>query len=172
MVYIQNLYLNQQGKHENLKFPISPTLLSFQPNFVEQFNNLWQELVEQVADTKFNETELFYEQKELFNERLFYIEPVFEQLHEAFRIWWASLAGAFAVESTADMWLQNIYMELEQLLKEAKKEPAKAFHLSVLYDKATLVKQQEPAFYAAYAIEDFLRFHKYIPTQLLSNIME
>lgn len=168
MVYLQNLYLNQRGNKKNLKFPYDRQRLAFHPKFEAQFQQLWLELTKKVADSNFNEMALFYEQKELFQTRLFQGENSFEQLHESFRTWWASLAGGYAIERTTDTWMQSIYNELTGILKNANKEPAKALHVSVIYDQCKLVKQQEYSFYAVYAIEDFLLNHKEIPKKLLN----
>lgn len=168
MIYIQNIYLNQRDSEGDLKFPYYNKPLAFHPNFETQFHQLWQQLVEKIADSAFNEMELFYEQKDLFKERLFNDEEAYEQLHISFHTWWASLAGRYSIERATDSPMETIYYKLTRLLKKANIEPLKSLHVHVIYDRCVFEKQQEHRFYAIYSIEDFMRYNKEIALKLVN----
>lgn len=170
MIYIQNCYMNERerGLAENVKFPYYNEPFTFQPDFEVQFQQLWEELAEKVADSKFNEMKLFYEQKNMFKERLLNGEPAFEQLFKSFDSWWSSLAGRYAVERATDGPVQTIYNELSVLVKNEQIVPVKALHISALYDRCAFVNDSMMPYYAAYSIEQMLLSMKKLPMQLLT----
>lgn len=134
LIYVQNLYLSQRelGKH---RFPSYRVPFSvFHENFEENFQELWETIVNSLKENHDNDLKLFYEQKALFSERLFGEQAVysvkFEDVYRTFQNWWGSFAGSFAIERAADDKVSQLYHELTT----ARNGLTNKWTMSILYD--------------------------------------
>lgn len=70
LIYIQNIYLNQNQTDEEIRFPYSSTEIAFKEDFPKQYEQLWKAITEKVKLDNSYIYELSNEDKKLFYDRL------------------------------------------------------------------------------------------------------
>lgn len=168
MVYIQNIYLNQNSSEKDeYKFPYIPALnITFQEKFESSYIELWDEITRRITAYDVNDTKIFYEDKELFYQSLFVNcdsnLKEFNEIYNTFIIWWESFAGHFAIERSIDEVGQELYADLANILPKKDRE----LNISLIYDECPLVGLDLTLDLVIIPIKDF--FVKY--EVLVSNL--
>lgn len=169
LVYIQNIYLNQNK--DQFKFPCIATKYEFQKDFEKRYRELWSEISKRVSDHPIND--IPNEEKNIIYQSLFTEDDVtlneFNKIYCSFKVWWNSLAGRFSIERSIEVPLSEIYTELANLLIEKRVKLKKALDISLIYDEC-LLADIEPSFYfAVFSLEDwFINRNELIPKLQLS----
>lgn len=175
MIYIQNIYVNQQRKEQYLKFPFFAKEVDFANDFELKFNELWHTLYLKVANEN-NEMQVFYEENQLFYENLFQVgsnnEKLYTEIVKSFEVWWSSFAGGFALERSIDGVGQQLYNEVVSILKKNKINPSKHLQISLIYDDCIFAQEMSSSYFAVVPAKDFLIAYKEVVTQLKKCFIE
>ncbi|MCM3713761.1 hypothetical protein [Halalkalibacter oceani] len=159
LVYIQNIFLNRQQNKDEWKFPYLPSRGEFQEDFEMRYREVWSEVARRISENPINDLEIFRE-KSLFYQRLFAqcerTLKEYEDIYHSFNVWWQSLAGQFAVESSISEQGQTIYTQVAEWLLEKGITPQKELTISLLYDDCLLADFDFSSYFAAISIRDFL----------------
>ena len=159
MIYIQNIYLNQNHNLESYKHPLLSSQVYFNENFILEYKDLWNEMIEKLAKPQCNDMEIFYVEKDLFYERLFIRNTdslkIYTEIYNTFEVWWNSLAGQFAVERFPEAALHSLYIELTQLLTQSDMKIQRHLKISLIYDKCLLAKEEVSSYFAVLPLNDF-----------------
>lgn len=176
MIYIQNIYVNQQRKEQYLKFPFFAKEVDFANDFELKFNELWHTLYLKVANEN-NEMQVFYEENQLFYEKLFQVSSNNEQLYseivKSFEVWWSSFAGGFALERSIDGLGQQLYNEVVSIFKQKEINPYPSkLQISLIYDDCIFAQEMSSSYFAVVPAKDFLIAYKDVVTQLKKCFIE
>lgn len=129
LIYIQNIFLNQSRNEEDLRFPYSSTKIAFKEDFELKYEELWTEISQRISDDTKNDIRTFYEEKDLFFQRLFSIDTDsfqnFNEIYKTFKVWWNSFVGRFSIERSVDEMGQKLYWDLSNLLVQKGIVPKK-----------------------------------------------
>lgn len=170
MIYIQNIYLNQNRNEDELKFPYLSTKVVFKEEFEEKYKELWDEVLEKLSRDKDNDLKIFYDNKYLFFQNLFENntdnKKMFNEVYQAFQIWWNSFAGRFSIERSVDEKSQTLYADLINWLIHREKRPEKRLHISLIYDECTLANIHISSYFAVIPTRYYFINYK----ELLSRI--
>lgn len=174
LIYIQNVFLNQNQSRDELKFPYIPTKIEFREDFEMCYRKLWDEALKRITEHPINDLKMYIEEKELFYHGLF-VETEsalndFTQLYQAFKVWWDSLAGRFSVERSVDDQGQKIYAALADLLIEERIQPKKKLDIFLIYDECVLVDLEPSSYLAVLSIRDCLMKYKELLPKLQLSI--
>ncbi|MGP4038530.1 hypothetical protein ACTWP4_01280 [Gracilibacillus sp. D59] len=163
LIYIQNIYLNQNRSEGELRFPYYRSAISFKEEFALNFKNVWDEISQRVSDHPSNGLKIFAEEKDLFYQSLFIKNPdslkEFHEIYKSFKVWWDSFIGHFALERSIDEKGQELYKELATALTQRRIQPQKELDISLVYDECLLVNLDISSYFAVVPIKDF--FFKY-----------
>ncbi|MED1612434.1 hypothetical protein [Bacillus paranthracis] len=158
MIYIQNIYLNQKEKKENLKFPYIARQFNFSTNFETNFKELWHTLRKQVTNDKYD-SQIFYNENHIFYENLFdnhlCNEELFKELICSFKVWWTSIAGQLSLEWSVNEYSTQLYNDLVLYLRQQQIEPLQQLHISLLYDDCIFVKENISSYSAILPTKTF-----------------
>lgn len=160
LIYLQNIYLNQNQGEELFKFPYVTEMIQFYDDFEMKFKELWEDILIELSKEEANglDLKIFYEEKDLFYDKLFTPNSdslkTFNEIHTGFEVWWSSEAGRFSVESVIENPMHNIYMELTNSLKKNEREPKKQLNISLIYDKCILSNTKFHSYFAVLFIMD------------------
>ncbi|ADK05656.1 TPA: hypothetical protein QCU10_002391 [Bacillus anthracis] len=169
MIYIQNIYLNQKEKKENLKFPYIARQFNFSTNFEANFKELWHTLRKQVTNDKYD-SQLFYDENHIFYENLFdnhlCNEELFKELIRSFKVWWTSIVGQLSLERSVDEYEQQLYNDLVLYLKQNEIKPLQQLHISLLYDDCIFVKENISSYSAILPTKTFFINYRAVVTTL------
>lgn len=172
LIYIQNIFLNQSRTKEELKFPYLSTRISFKEDFELIYKEMWSEVSKGISDDNISGEIRFYEEKNLFYQRLFVINSdslkQFNEIYTTFEVWWNSFAGRFSVERSIDEMGQNLYMDLADSLIQRGIEPEKALCISLIYDECLLANAEVSSYFAVFPVRDFFVRYK----ELVSKLQE
>lgn len=173
LVYIQNLFLNQNQNRDKLKFPYIPTKIEFRQDFDTCYRMLWNEVLKRITEHPKNDLKMYIEEKNLFYHGLFAETEntlnEFNQLYQGFKVWWDSLAGRLSVERSIDDQAQKIYAALADLLIEERITPKKELDIILIYDDCVLVDLEPSSYLAVLSIRDCLmKYKELIPKLQLS----
>ncbi|MGV2447099.1 UNVERIFIED_CONTAM: hypothetical protein FO527_23820 [Bacillus sp. ATCC 13368] len=173
LVFIQNIFLNQSQKSDELKFPYTRTKCEFREDFEMRYRELWDELSKRISEHPINDLKIFTEEKNLFYQGLFVENDdtlnEFNEIYQSFKVWWDSLAGRFLVERSIDGYSHKIYVELSNLLIEKGIKPKKELDISLIYDECLLVDLEPSSYFAVLSIRDcFVNYKKLISRLQLS----
>ncbi|RSD28846.1 hypothetical protein [Mesobacillus subterraneus] len=160
LVFLQNIFLNQDRKAENrLLHPyLDSSKWGLLPGeeFITNFKAVWKETLQKNSDRRLDHYGIIHDQQLLF-ERLFVQNEEghhgFTESSAAFLAWWDSMAGRIAVERVfdADM-MQKVYQELVLSLTTNPKN--NRLVIDLLYDRPVLTDQCMGTWYIALPIED------------------
>lgn len=160
LVYLQNLFLNQKNYEEAYKFPYIPCQLAFDKNFEFNFQKLWNEVCQRLAEDNLVDLNIFHNEKEFFYQRLFVASEDsvedYNEIHQAFNTWADSLAGRFGVEKSVGDVVDRLYEELTYLLIRKGMVPRKDLNLSIVYDHFPLGDLEVSPYFVIASIEEFL----------------
>lgn len=163
LIYIQNIYLNQNRIEETGKFPYLPSKFVFKEEFEIKYKELWDEILQKISNPHNIDMKIFYEEKDLFYQRLFVISSdglkKYNEIYKSFQVWWDSFAGRFSVERSVDGMGDNLYIDLANLLKEKGITPEKPLNISLIYDECQLANATISFYFAVLPVRDF--FVKY-----------
>ncbi|MEC1523925.1 hypothetical protein P9D43_18150 [Neobacillus niacini] len=164
LIYIQNIFLNQNENEEDLRFPYLSTRITIKEDFELKYEELWNEISQRIYDDNKNDVRTFYEEKDLFYQRLFVMDDDsfknFNEIHKTFKVWWNSFAGRFSIERSIDEMGQKLYWELANSLVQREIEPKKELNISLIYDECLLANAQISSYFAVLPIKDFIVNYK------------
>ena len=60
MLYVQNIFINQNQSTEQLKYPFFSSKVVFNEDFVSEYKDLWNQMIERLSNSQCNEMEIFY----------------------------------------------------------------------------------------------------------------
>lgn len=167
MIYIQNIYLNQNNDNEEFKFPYYPSTISFKEDFEWKYRELWDYISQSICDHQ-NDLEIYYEKKELIYQSLFLNNSEslnkFNEIVKSFDTWWDSFAGRFSIEGSIDERSEKVYFELSNLLIQKGIEPQKTLSISLIYDECMLDSIEVTPYFAMVPIRDyFIKYKQLVP---------
>ncbi|MDE7553918.1 hypothetical protein [Bacillus tropicus] len=169
MIYIQNMYLNQKEKKENLRFPYIAKQLNFSTDFEANFKELWHTLRKKITDDKYN-PQIFYDENYIFYEKLFDTqlcnEDSFKELVCSFKVWWTSIAGQLSLEWSVSEYSTQLYNDLVLYLKQNQIEPLQQLHISLLYDDCVFTKDNITSYSAILPTKHFFMSYSDVVTTL------
>ncbi|WBO90389.1 hypothetical protein AVT_00140 [Bacillus tropicus] len=169
MIYIQNMYLNQKEKKENLRFPYIAKTLHFSSDFETNFKELWHSLRKQIANDRYD-LQIFHEENHIFYEKLFNTqlcnEDSFKKLICSFKVWWTSIAGQLSLERSVDEYGQQLFNDLVLYLKQNQIEPLQQLHISLLYDDCVFTKDNITSYSAILPTKHFFMSYRDVFTTL------
>lgn len=173
LVYIQNIFLNQNQSRDELKFPYIPTKCEFRKEFDVCYRELWDEVSKRISEHPINDLKIFTEEKNLFYQGLFAKNDdtlnEFNEIYQSFKVWWGSFAGRFSVERSINEYGQKIYTELANSLTEKRNGPQKELNISLIYDECLLVDLEPSSYFAVLSIKDcIVNYKELIPKLQLS----
>jgi len=175
LVYLQNIYLNQNQSKEMFKFPYIPIKYIFKEEFEFFFKKLWNEVSQRISEHPMNDIKIFNEEKELFYQRLFKENDDnlrdYTEIYQSYKIWWDSFAGRFSVESSIDDKGQKLYMELKNSLIQKEIEPQKELNISLIYDECQIVNLDVSSYFAVLSTKDFFVKYKEMVPKLLKHLL-
>jgi hypothetical protein len=168
LIYIQNIFLNQNRNEEDLRFPYLSTRIAFIEDFELKYEELWNEISQRISDDNKNDVRTFYEEKDLFYQRLVVIDADslknFKEIYKTFKVWWNSFAGRFSIERSIDEMGQKLYWDLANWLVQRGIEPKKELNISLIYDKCLLANAQISSYFAVVPIRDFfVKYEELVP---------
>ncbi|WP_053218794.1 hypothetical protein [Virgibacillus senegalensis] len=170
LIYIQNIFLNQN--EEELRFPYLSNRMMFKEQFELKYKELWNEVSEKIFKDNGSDSRIFYEEKDVFYQRLFMNNAEsltgFNEVYISFQVWWDSFAGRFSVERSINEIGRNLYLELANFLKNSGVEPQKHLNIILVYDDCLLANNEAYSYFAILPIKDF--FVKY--KELVSKLRE
>ncbi|WP_313893663.1 hypothetical protein [Psychrobacillus sp.] len=142
LIYIQNIFLNQNQRNGKFKFPYMTTKYMFREEFESTYKKLWDEVSERIFDQSISDMEIFYEEKDLFYQRLFVESDEnlkdYTEIYKSFGVWWESFAGRISIERSISDEGWNLYVGLANLLAQKGIEPKKELSISLIYDECIL----------------------------------
>lgn len=169
MIYIQNMYLNQKEKKENLRFPYIARKLNFSNEFEANFKELWHALRKQIANDRYD-LQIFYEENNIFYEKLFDThlcnEESFKELICSFKVWWTSIVGQHSLEWSVSEYSTQLYNDLVLYLKQNQIEPLQQLHISLLYDDCVFTKDNITSYSAILPTKHFFINYRDVVTTL------
>ncbi|GAB6461698.1 MULTISPECIES: hypothetical protein [unclassified Bacillus cereus group] len=169
MIYIQNMYLNQKEKKENLRFPYIARQFNFSTNFEANFKELWHSLRKQIANDRYD-LQIFHEENHIFYEKLFDTqlcnEDSFKELICSFKVWWTSIIGQLSLERSVDEYGQQLYNDLVLYLKQNEIEPLQQLHISLLYDDCVFITNNTTSYSAILPTKHFFINYRDVVTTL------
>ena len=169
MIYIQNIYLNQNEKKETLKFPYIARQFNFSTNFEANFKELWHSLRKQMANDKYD-SQIFYDENHIFYENLFdnhlCNKELFKELICSFKVWWTSIAGQLSLEWSVSDFSRQLYEDLVLYIKQHQIKPLQQLHISLLYDDCVFVKNNTTSYSAILPTKHFFINYRDVVTTL------
>ena len=169
MIYIQNMYLNQKEKKENLRFPYIAKQLNFSTDFEANFKELWHTLRKKITDDKYD-SQIFYDENYIFYEKLFDTqlcnEDSFKELVCSFKVWWTSIAGQLSLKWSVSEYSRQLYNDLVLYLKQNQIEPLQQLHISLLYDDCVFTKDNITSYSAILPTKHFFMSYSDVVTTL------
>ncbi|RTQ92515.1 hypothetical protein [Lysinibacillus telephonicus] len=170
LIYLQNIYLNQNHRGRHLKYPYLSTSISFKDDFDFEFKKLWNEVSQRICDDGGNDLHIFHHEKYVFYKKLFISSvdslKMYDEVYTAFQVWWSQYAGQFAIERSVDAPMHSLYHNLANLLKESKIEPKKYLNISLIYDECLLVNNKISSNFGVLSIEHILSKHNQLSQKL------
>ncbi|MGA3677819.1 hypothetical protein [Lysinibacillus agricola] len=161
LIYIQNIFLNQNRKANKFKYPnftLSPSF--FKPNFENRFKTLWSDVCQTIDKDVSNDFLLgdFYYQ-ELFNSNEENLQK-FNEIRQSFQIWWDSLAGQFSIERSIDEQRDLLYQDLKILFDKYNFSPEQVISVYVIYDDYVFETRLATPYFIVASINTFYIHYK------------
>lgn len=173
LVYLQNIFLNQNNYEQVYRFPYLPSKhLVFKENFEIHFKELWDDMSQRLADDYLGDLKIFHDEKEIFYQKLFVNSDEslkdYREIHQTFAIWARSLAGRYGIEKSVDE--ERLYRDLVHLLLPKEISPQRELHISVVYDQFPFGNLEVFPYFAIISIEEFLAQYEDVVAKLGSSI--
>lgn len=169
MIYIQNIYLNQNEKKEHLRFPYIAKQVNFSTDFEANFKELWYTLRKQIANDRYD-LQIFHEENHIFYEKLFDTqlcnEDSFKELVCSFKVWWTSIAGQLSLERSVSEYTEQLYNDLVLYVRKHQIEPLQQLHISLLYDDCVFTKDNITSYSAVLPTKHFFINYRDVVTTL------
>lgn len=174
LIYIQNIFLNNEQHVEELKFPYIHLKVIFKEDFEVHYKKLWKEVSLRISEHPLNDLKMFNGEKDLFYQSLF-IEnddnlKQFNVLYQSFEVWWNSFAGRFSIERSIDEMGKKLYIELVNAPIKKSIAPAKELNISFIYDECLLADLEAPSYFAVLSLKDLYVNHKEVVSKLQASI--
>jgi L-rhamnose mutarotase len=169
LIYIQNIFLNQNQKQDEFKFPYTAIKYEFQPEFKSHYKKVWDEVSQRISENPSNDIKTFIEEKTVFYKR-FFVESDhnlknYHDIYQSFKTWWGSFSGQFSVERSIEESGQKLYDELEVFLKQKGIEPQSKLNISLIYDESVLATKEYTSNLTILSIKDFnVHLNEIVPT--------
>ncbi|WP_313893838.1 hypothetical protein [Psychrobacillus sp.] len=168
LIYIQNIFLNQNQSNEEYKYPFFPLKIAFNKDFELKYKDLWGEIAERISKPHSNDMKIFHEEKDLFYQRLFVINSdslkKYAEIYKSFQVWWDSFAGRFSVERSIDETGQKLYVELAKSLTQSEIKPQRSLNISLIYDECLLANAEVSSYFAVLPIRNFfVKYKELVP---------
>ncbi|MCH1627932.1 hypothetical protein [Fredinandcohnia quinoae] len=174
LIFIQNIYYNQNCSEEKYKFPYFPSKLAFKEEFEVNFKDLWNEAFNRISQPNNQDMEIFCEEREFFYEQLFMKNAEslkdYSDIHKSFQVWWGSLAGQFSVERSIDEQGEKLYVELANALMQKGIEPQMTLNISLVYDACLYANTDVTSYFAVLSIQEMLVKYKTVVPWILGCI--
>lgn len=174
LVYIQNIFLNQKSSEEKYRFPYIPSNYLVKEEFELRYKEFWDEIRQRVSEDPKNDMKIFYEEKDLFHQRLFVDGSdslkEYSEIHQTFKVWWGSFVGRFSVERAIDENSQKLYLELANFLTQEGIVPQKELNISLVYDDFSLGNLEVSSYFAVVSIREFFVRYKELLVKLQKSI--
>ena len=173
LVYLQNIFLNQNNYEPEYRFPYLPSKhFAFEDNFEIHFKELWDQMAQRLADDCLVDLKIFHDEKERFYLKLFVDSDGslkdYHEIHQSFHIWARSLAGRFGTERSVDE--ERLYGDLVRLLLQKGISPQRELHISVVYDRFPLGNLEVSPYFTIISIEEFLGQYEDVVARLGNSI--
>ncbi|MBA9029437.1 hypothetical protein [Peribacillus huizhouensis] len=167
LIYIQNIYLNQNLSKEEYKFPYFPLKVDFKEEFELKYKELWGEISQRISDHHSNGVKIFHEKKDLYFQSLFIDNKDsyknYSEIYQTFRVWWDSLAGGFSIERSIDEKSEKLYVELANSLIQREIVPQKELNIYLVYDEC-LLNLEVSSYFAVLSVKDFfVKYKELVP---------
>ncbi|MDQ0273976.1 hypothetical protein [Cytobacillus purgationiresistens] len=170
LIFLQNIYLNQNRDEERLRFPYSSTKIAFKEKILSEYKELWNVVSAKVSLNDGTDLEVFHEEKELFYQKLFSDNAgsltSFNEVYKGFQVWWESFAGGIAVERSIDELGHSLYLDLVRFLKERRIVPQKPLYIWLIYDECLLANSQVSSYHAVIPVGDYYLKYKELVLRL------
>ena len=161
MIYIQNIFLNQRQRSDDLKFPYITTNCEFHSEFEMRYRDLWGEVVKRIAEDPINDTRIFSEEKKMFYQKLFAnnddAENEFNEIYQSFKVWWISTACRFAVGRSIDIPREKMYNDLTNVLIAKGIKPRQRLNISLIYNECVLADLEHSSYFAVLSLEECIK---------------
>ena len=176
LIYIQNIFINQNNKKEEYRFPYVSSKVAFDKEFILKFEELWNEVSERICEDHINSVKIFYEEEDLFYNRLFVNSSCslkdYKGTYKAFKVWWSSFAGQFSIERSIEEKSHELYEELVNSLSQKGMNPKKELSICLVYDECLLVDIEVTSYFAVIPIKNFYVNDKDVVYNLVAHIVE
>jgi hypothetical protein len=163
LIYIQNIYLNQNRNEDDQRFPYLSTKMMFKDDFEIKYKELWDEVLQKIFSSD-NDLKIFYEDKDLLYQKLFEnsteSSKSFNEVYKAFQVWWGSFAGRFSIERSVDETGHKLYVDLTNWLMQIGKSPQRRLHISLVYDECVLANLPVSSYLAVIPTKEFFINYK------------
>lgn len=174
LVYLQNIFLNQNNYEQEYRFPYLPSKhFAFEDNFEIHLKELWDEMSQRLADDCLVDLKIFHDDKEKFYQKLFVSSDVslkdYYEIHKTFDTWAKSLAGRFGIERSIDE--ECLYGDLVRLLLHEGISPQRELHISVVYDRFPLGNLEVSPYFTIISIEEFLGQYEDVVARMGNSIL-
>jgi len=170
MLYIQNIFLNQNQIKEDYKHPFFSSKVDFNENFVSEYKALWDEIIERLLEPQCIEMKVFFEEKDLFYQRLFVMNDnnlkLYNDIYNAFEVWWSSFAGRFSIERSIDEPLDKLYRELAKILNQNNTKIQSQLKISLIFEECLLANEEFSPYFAVLPIRNFFVNYKDLAPKL------
>ncbi|CAH0346683.1 hypothetical protein [Bacillus sp. CECT 9360] len=175
LVYIQNIFLNQNDRKEECRFPYLPSKIAFVEDFESRFKELWDDVSQRISQHRMNDIKVFNDEKDLFYRSLF-VDSVdspqgYGEIYQSFKVWWDSFAGRFSVERSIDERGQKLYSELANSLMLKGIAPQKVLNISLIYDECSLGDLEVSSYFTVVPIRYFFVKCNALLAKLQENIL-
>jgi hypothetical protein len=164
LVYVQNIFLNQNDNKDNWKFPYPLTTCEFRKDFLLQYRDLWTKVTKSISENRDIDQDIFYNEKHLFYHELCDVNvdnlTAFDQIYDSFFTWWTSLAGGFSIERAMGETIEHIYHDISTILLEEKIIPKKPLHINFIYDNSIIEDLTSFSYFAVLSIYDCILHYK------------
>ncbi|WP_253957779.1 hypothetical protein [Metabacillus halosaccharovorans] len=176
LIYIQNIFINQNNKNEEYRFPYISSKMAFDKEFLLRFEELWNEVSERICDDHINSAKIFYDEEDLFYNRLFANSSCslkdYREIYKAFKVWWNSFAGQFSIERSIDEKSHGLYEELGNSLSQKGINPKKELSIFLVYDECLFVDLEVTSYFAVIPLKVFYVKYKDVVHKLVAHIIE
>ena len=175
LVYIQNIFLNQNQREGDFKFPLlSSKDIAFHEEFHSRYKELWFKVAKGVFEHPMNDIKIFHGEKDLFYHRLF-VEGEdslgeYREIYQSFKIWWNSFSGRFSIERSIDEKNQKLYQDLAESLTEMGNAPEKELNISLIFDDCLLADVEDFPYFSVVTAKEYFVAYKELLAKLKEGI--
>ncbi|CAI9391575.1 hypothetical protein ACTQ5K_03165 [Niallia sp. Sow4_A1] len=158
LIYVQNIFLNQNEDKDNWKFPYLPTTCQFRNDFLLRYRALWTTVTKRISENRDIDQDIFYNEKHLFYQELFHVNDdnltAFNEIYDSYFTWWTSLAGGFSIERAMGERIEHIYHDVANILLEERIIPKKPLNIIFIYDDPLVEDSPLFSYFAVLSIKE------------------